>query len=213
MEQDDIDILERQEAYRGFFRVDRYRLRHRCFSGGWSGEILREVHERGSAVAVLLYDPDNDAVVLIEQFRLAAHLAGLAAWQIEIVAGIVDAGTAPADVARREVREEVGLEVIGDLVPVHRYLSSPGGSTERVDLFCARVDSRTAGGIHGLADENEDIRVLVPPFAEAMAMVESGTIANGFTLLALHWFAARREAMRRHWLQSQATKPAATAGS
>src|ERR1700737_642062 len=91
--EDPIEILECQTVYRGFFRVDRYRLRHRLFSGGSSVELSREVLERGNAAAVLLYDPERDAVVLVEQFRLAAHLAGFPPWQIEIVAGIVEPGT------------------------------------------------------------------------------------------------------------------------
>jgi ADP-ribose pyrophosphatase len=200
--EDPIEILECETVYRGFFRVDWYRLRHRLFSGGWSAELSREVLERGNAAAVLLYDPERDAVVLVEQFRLAAHLAGFPPWQIEIVAGIVEPGSTPADVARRETGEEAGVTVIGELVPIHRYLTSPGGTTETVDLFYGRVDSRSAGGIHGLAAEHEDIRVVVKTYAEAMALVESGTIVNAFTLLALHWFAANRERIRRDWLQS-----------
>ena len=196
---DAIEIIARETVWRGFFRVDRYRLCHRLFSGAWSAEISREVLERGSAAAVLLYDPDRDAVVLVEQFRLAAHLAGFAAWQTEIVAGIIAPGTAAPDVARRESVEEAGLAVIGDLVPVHRFLSSPGGTTESVTLFCGRVDSRGAGGIHGLADEHEDIRVIVKSYAEAMAMLADGKIDNGFALLALHWLARNREDIRRRW--------------
>src|SRR5882724_7704963 len=93
MADDSIEISARETLYRGFFRVDRYRLRHRLFSGGWSAELSREVLERGSAAAALLYDPERDAVVLVEQFRLAAHLAGRPAWQLEIVAGIIDPGS------------------------------------------------------------------------------------------------------------------------
>jgi ADP-ribose pyrophosphatase len=200
--EDPIEILESRTVYRGFFRVDRYRLRHRLFAGGWSTELSREVLERGNAAAVLLYDPERDAVVLVEQFRLAAHLAGFAPWQIEIVAGIVESGSAPADVARRETGEEAGVTVIGELVPIHRALTSPGGTTETVDLFCGRVDSRSAGGIHGLAAEHEDIRVVVKTYAETVELVESGVIVNAFTLLALHWFSANRERIRRSWLQS-----------
>ena len=195
-----VQILDREIAYQGFFRIERYRLRHRLHAGGWSPELEREVFERGAAVAVLLYDPERDAVVLVEQFRLAAHLAGFSAWQVEVVAGIVDRdGEAEPEVARREAQEEAGLAIRGELVPIHRCLTSPGGTTETVALFCGRVDSRNAGGIHGVASEHEDIKVVVRSYRDAMRLVRAQKIDNAFTLLALHWLAANRAALRRRW--------------
>jgi ADP-ribose pyrophosphatase len=199
LDEDAIAIRERRTAYSGYFRIDEFRLRHRLFAGGWSPELSREIFLRHNAAGILLYDPARDELVLIEQFRLAAHLAGFAAWQLEIVAGIIDKNESPAEVAQREAREEAGLAIIGDLVPIHRFLTSPGGSTETVDLFCGRVDSTNAGGVHGLADESEDIRVVVKSVAATMALLAEGGIENGFTLLALHWFAANREALRLNW--------------
>lgn len=199
MDEDAIDIRERKTVYQGFFRIDHFRLRHRLYAGGWSPELSREVFLRHNAAAILLYDPQRDTLVFIEQFRLPAHLAGFPAWQLEIVAGIIDRDE-PADaVARREAEEEAGLSVIGEIVPIHRFLPSPGGSTETVDLFCGRVDAGNAGGIHGLADESEDIKVVVKSVDEAFAMLEAGVIQNAFTLIALHWFAAKRETLRRLW--------------
>jgi ADP-ribose pyrophosphatase len=200
MSDDALHILGRETAYRGFFRVDRYRLRHRRYDGGWSGEIGREILERGNAVGILLYDPGRDAVVLVEQFRLAAHLAGCAAWQIEVVAGLVDhAGESEAEVARREAREEAGLTVLGELLPVHRFLTSPGALTERVSVFCGRVDAGDAGGIHGLAAEHEDIKAIVMSADEAIAQARGGKIDNAVTLIALYWLADNREMLRQSW--------------
>jgi ADP-ribose pyrophosphatase len=199
LDEDSIAINERETVYRGFFRVDHFLLRHRLFAGGWSAELSREVFLRHDAAGILLYDPQRDEIVLIEQFRLAAHLAGFAAWQLEIVAGIIDSDESAAAVARREAEEEAGLAVIGEVVPIHRFMTSPGGSTETVDLFCGRVDASAAGGIHGLADESEDIRVVVKSYVEAMELLNAGKIENGYTLLALHWLAANREALRRQW--------------
>ena len=84
-----IEILARDTAYDGFLRVDRYRLRHGLFGGGWSRDLVRERVERLRAAAVLLYDPDVDRVVLVEQFRIGAHEAGGGAWLLEIVGGYV----------------------------------------------------------------------------------------------------------------------------
>lgn len=195
-----IEIVDRKTAYQGFFRIDRYRLRHRLYSGGWSGELTREIFERGHAVGVLLYDPPRDALVLVEQFRLPAHLAGFPAWQLEIVAGIIDrSGESAVDVVRREAKEEAGLVIDGEVLPIHRYLTSPGGSTETVALYCGRVDSSDAGGIHGLADEQEDIKVVVRSYDETMALLAADRIDNGFTITALYWLAANRERLRREW--------------
>ncbi|HEV2546984.1 MAG TPA: NUDIX domain-containing protein [Stellaceae bacterium] len=200
MSDEALQILGRDVAYKGFFRIDRYRLRHRLFAGGWSAELTREVFERGRAVGVLLYDPARDAVVLVEQFRLPAHLAGFSAWQLEIVAGLVDHdGESELDVAHREAQEEANLILTGEIEPMHRFLTSPGGTTETVALFCARVDAAKAGGVHGLADEHEDIKVVVKSVREAMRLLRAGRIENVFTLAALYWLAANRARLRRAW--------------
>ena len=199
MTEGDFHIIEKSTLFQGYFRVDLYRFRHRLFAGGWSGEVRREVFERGHAVVVLPYDPERDAVVMIEQFRIGAAAAGLPMWQLEVVAGIIDQDESPESVARREAREEANCDII-DLVPVYHYLASPGGTSESVRLYCGRVDSRGLGGIHGLADEHEDIRVEVVPFAEARSRLESGRIGNASTIIALQWLALNREDLRRRWL-------------
>ena len=197
---DAVEILKRETIHQGFSRLDRYRLRHRLYAGGWSAEMEREIFERGKTVGVLLYDPERDEVILVEQFRLPAHLAGYSGWELEIVAGIVDhAGESAEDLARREAKEEAGVEVPGELIPVHRYMPSPGACTETVDILCGRVDARGAGGIHGLALEHEDIKVVVLSYREAMKLLRTDQIKNGLTTLALYWLAAHRAQLRRRW--------------
>ena len=195
---DGIELLDKSERYSGFFRINCYRLRHRLFAGGWSGVIEREVFERGHAVGVLPYDPVADSVVLIEQFRIGALVAGMSPWLIEVVAGIVEEGETPEEVARRETQEEAGLEIQA-LMPMCRYLVSPGGSSESVRLYCGRVDSRGAGGIHGLAEEHEDIRVDRLPYEEAMRLLEEGRVTNSVSLIALQWLALHRDRVRAAW--------------
>ncbi len=198
MNENDVEIIEKKVVYRGYFRIDRYRLRHRLFAGGWSPELVREVFERGHVAAVLPYDPASDSVVLIEQFRIGACAAKFAPWLVEIVAGVIEEGESPEEVARRETMEETGCAV-QDLAPVYTYLVSPGGTSESVNLFCGRVDARNAGGIHGNRSEHEDIRVGAVPFAEAAAKLKSGEIANGLALIALQWLAMNRDELRRRW--------------
>ena len=195
---DDIEILAREAAYQGYFRIDRYRLRHRLHAGGWSDEMAREVFERGHVAAVLPYDPDRDQVVLIEQFRIGAHAAGEPAWLTEIVAGVIDKDESAEEVARRETREETGCEHLG-LRPVLKYLSSPGGSSETVTLFLGRVDSSKAGGIRGLASEHEDIRVFTLPWTEVETGLRAGGFTNALALIALQWLALNRPAARSGW--------------
>jgi ADP-ribose pyrophosphatase len=84
-----VEILDQTVGYNGYFRIERYRLRHRLFSGTWSRELVREVFERGHAAAVLPYDPVLDQVVLIEQFRIGALQTPGDPWLVEIVAGII----------------------------------------------------------------------------------------------------------------------------
>jgi ADP-ribose pyrophosphatase len=193
-----VEIIEKRTPFRGYFQIDAYRLRHRTFDGGWTREISREVFERGHAAAVLLYDPDRDAVVLIEQFRTGAHAAGLEPWLIETVAGIIEPGEEAAEVVRREAQEEAGCDV-GDLEPIGTFILSPGGSSETMVLFCGRVDSGGAGGVHGLDHEDEDIRALVLPTDKALELLPAGRIVNATTALALQWLALNRERLRTAW--------------
>jgi ADP-ribose pyrophosphatase len=195
---ENVQIIGKSEAFRGYFRIVRYRFRHRLFAGGWSGEIQREVFERGHAVGVLPYDPEADTVVLIEQFRIGALAGGINPWQTEIVAGIVEHNEATEEVARREAREEAGLALLA-LMPICRYIVSPGGSSETVALFCGRINSRGVGGIHGLPEEHEDIRVDVLPFREAMKWLRDGRVPNAIGMIALQWLALNRDKVRAAW--------------
>lgn len=192
---DDVAVESREVAYRGYFRIDRYRLRHRLFAGGWSEPVVREVFERGQAVALILYDPDRDVLVLIEQFRAGVFAAGYGGevagvaspWLIEIIAGIIGEGETPEEVARREAMEEAGCS-IGDLQPVCRVFASPGASSETVDIFFAICAAPESGTLHGLDNEHEDIRVLVVPPEVAFAWIAEGRIVNGPSIVGLQWF-------------------------
>ncbi|MCK5276477.1 MAG: ADP-ribose diphosphatase [Alphaproteobacteria bacterium] len=199
MTRDDVDILDTETVWKGFFRMDRLRLRHRLFGGGWGQPITREVFERGHAAALLPYDPVRDEVVLIEQFRTGALTAGAEPWLVEIVAGIIEDGETAEDVVRRETVEEAGCEVT-DIVPIMDVFTTPGGSSERIAIFCGRVDARGIGGIHGLAGEGEDIRVFTESLDEALARLANGDITNIIAVAALQWLALNREKLRREWL-------------
>jgi ADP-ribose diphosphatase len=195
-----VRIRRKQTVYRGYFQLDRYTLRHRLYRGGWSAAVTREVFERGNTVGILLYDPPRDALVLVEQFRLPAYLAGFPPWQTEIVAGIIEnQRERPRAVAVREAQEETGIVLTAPPFLAQKFMTSPGGSTETFHLYCARVDSRGVAGLHGLPDEHEDIKVTVKRFGVAMNLALAGRIQNGPTVLALYWLAANRARLRRRW--------------
>ncbi len=196
---DAVEIVQRETVFRGYFRIDRYRLRHRTFAGGWSRELSREVFERGHCAALLPYDPRRDEVVLLQQFRLPALTAGFEPWLIEIVAGVLDRdGESTEQLARRESQEETGLTP-ERLEEVGTYLMSPGGSSESITLYCGEVDAAQAGGIHGLAEEGEDIKVLALPAEEAFAKLRKGEISNAIGAIALLWLEINRPSLRRRW--------------
>lgn len=196
-----VDILERVTAFQGYFRVDRYRLRHETFDGGMSAEITREIFERGHAAAALPYDPVRDEVVLLEQFRVGAHAAGREPWMIEIVAGIIEDGETPESLVQREMLEEAGLTTL-ELEPMATILTSPGGASETVHFFCARIDSSDAGGLFGLDHEGEDIRAFVVPGDDVADLLTSGQVENGHAVLALQWFLLNRDRLRQQWAPS-----------
>jgi len=195
---DNLEIIEKTVCYKGFFSISRLSLRHRKYDGEWSDVLTREIFERGHAVAVLPYDPVRDEVVLIEQFRVGALDFPASPWLIEIVAGIIDKGESAEEVAHREMAEEAGC-VIEQLEHVCDYLVSPGGTTESTALYCGRVDATELGGVHGLADEGEDIKVSVVSFEEAIALLNSGRINSASPIIALQWLILNRDRLQREW--------------
>jgi ADP-ribose diphosphatase len=198
MKNNDVEILEKTICFEGFFRLERYRLRHRLFNGDWSRPVQRELFERGHAAAVLPYDPVRDEVVLIEQFRVGAMTAPGGPWLLEIVAGIIEDNEVAEDVVKREGIEEAGC-VISDLIPLYDYLVSPGGTTERIALFCGRVDATQAGGVHGVSEEGEDIKVHVVTLDAALKLLKSGRINSASSIISLQWLALNRDDVHTLW--------------
>ncbi|PWC12905.1 ADP-ribose diphosphatase [Brenneria corticis] len=197
-DKDDVEIIAREKLYNGFFSLVRYRFRHRLFNGEMSEEVSREIFERGHAVVLLPYDPVRDEVVLAEQIRIAAYDTSVSPWLLELVAGMIEPGESLEQVARREAQEEAGLAV-GRCRQIVSYLASPGGTSERLTVMVGEVDARTAAGIHGLAEENEDIRVHVVSREQAYQWVEDGIIDNAASVIALQWLALHHEKLRNTW--------------
>jgi ADP-ribose pyrophosphatase len=189
-------------VFDGHFQMVRYRLRHWQFAGGFGPALAREVFLRGHAAAVLPYDPVRDEVALVEQFRVGALETPYDPWLLEPVAGIIEGDESPEELARREALEEAGVEIL-DLAAVCSCFMSPGGSSEIVHVFIGRIDARGAGGVFGLPDEGEDIKVHLLPFAQLQAWLDEGRLRVASTLLAAQWLARHHAALRARWCQAE----------
>ncbi len=199
---DNVQVVEKTTPFSGYFQVDHYTLKHRRFDGGWTGEISREVFERGHAAAVLPYDPVADRVVIIEQFRTGAFAAGQQPWLLEFVAGIIEEGEKPEEVVRRESVEEAGV-VLGPMEFIGHFLVTPGGSSEMLYLYCGMVDSQGVGGYHGIEAEGEDIKVITLPFEQAVARFSGDGPHNMTAVVAMQWLQLNRDRLRAAWAGSE----------
>ncbi|MWN31546.1 MULTISPECIES: ADP-ribose diphosphatase [unclassified Gilliamella] len=198
-DKNDVVNLTKKVLYKGFFSLFEYRFQYRKFDGSMSEVVAREILERGHAVVLLAYDAKRDDVVLIEQIRIAAIETQDSPWMLELIAGMMDhENESYEDVARREAMEEAGVTV-GRCKPIISYLASPGGLTEQLHILVGEVDSSTAKGIHGLAEENEDIKVHVVSRSQAYQWVEDGIINNAASIIALQWLELNHESLKKEW--------------
>lgn len=197
----DVKILSEESAYEGFFKIKKYKLKHRKFANDWSNELSRELFIRPPVAAALPYDPNQDKVVLIQQFRLGA-LADPCPWLIEIVAGVNDhEENDPEKLIHRELAEESQLEA-HYLHKIYEYWTSPGGSNEYLTLYCAKVTAPNESKICGLEAEDEDILVRSFDTKEAFAMLAKGVFRNAITIIALQWLQLHKSTLDRQWKDS-----------
>ena len=186
-----VDIRDTGLEYEGFIRIERADLAFEKFSGEMSRAVRRYRYHRGDVAAVMIYDAGRDRVLLIRQFRYAVHARTGDGWVIECVAGIQEKGESIEAVARREVLEETGLKLAGlDLLA--EYFFSPGGSSDKVHLFLGTLeDPERSLGVHGVAQEEEDIQAGWVPLSQALEMARSGQIQDAKTLIGLHMLEGR----------------------
>ncbi len=193
----DVEVENVRTAYDGFFRIEVHALRVRRFDGTMA-PLKRELLERGRSVCILPYDPRTDRVLLIRQFLIGAFTAGCAPRPLQVVAGMVDDNETDEQAVRREALEEAGC-AIRRIIAAQAFLPSPGGTSECVTAFCGEADLETAGGLHGVAAEDEDIRVEVVDADVAIELLDTGAIQSGPAVVILSWFARHRDRLRREW--------------
>ncbi len=184
-----------ETVFQGFFKMTRMVVQHRLFGGGWSKPLTRELFQRGDAVGVLLYDPRNQLVGLVEQFRPGALNEPRGPWQYEVVAGMMKADERPEQVAMRELQEETGVEV-EKLLPICDYLVSAGGTDEKMHMFCGLVDLSQRGGVFGHDGEGEDILFQVWSYDETLQAFSQGLLNSAAMSVALFWLQLNHQRLR-----------------
>ncbi|MDA9598988.1 NUDIX domain-containing protein [bacterium] len=191
----DYRIESRETVFQGFFRISKLIIRHRLFGGGWSKALGRELFQRGDAVGVLLYDPRRHAIGLVEQFRAGALNDQHGPWQYEVVAGMIEPGQTPEQVAAKELQEEAGIEV-EKLLPITDYLVSAGGTDEKMHMYCGLCDLHSREGVFGAEQEGEDILFQVWPYDDVMAAQAEGLLNSAALTLGLFWLQLNIENLR-----------------
>jgi nudix-type nucleoside diphosphatase (YffH/AdpP family) len=155
-----------------------------------NGEVQtqsREAYDRGNGATILLYHPEQKTVILTRQFRLPTYINGNESGMlIEACAGLLDNENAE-DCIKRETEEETGYK-ISKVRKIFEAYMSPGSVTEILHFFIAeyRNDMKVSEG-GGAEHEEENIEVLEIPIDQAMAMIESGEIKDGKTILLLQF--------------------------
>jgi ADP-ribose pyrophosphatase len=193
-----VELIERERVYDGFFALERLRLRHERFAGGWTDVLRREWLIQRRAAAILPFDPARSTVLLVEQFRAGALDGPGGPWIIEAPAGLMEAGENAEALARRELLEECGLEA-GRLEHALDYWASPGATSEMVHVFIGEVVLPMEVGVHGLAQEGEDIKSHVLDLDTAFEWLDRGRVQGASGLVALQWLRVHHARLRVSW--------------
>lgn len=194
-----VKIISRSVEFEGWHTLEVITLQPKSLKhDGWAGSMSREMYYCGTVVCALLYVPETDEILLNEQFRIGAFMAGDSdPWLYECAAGMIDEGEEPEDAVRREAVEETGCRIL-DLEFIGSAYPSPGGTDEKFLLYCGRI-GKPEPGLYGLEEEGEEIRTHLFPATEAIRMLDVGEITNAATVICLHWLARNHPRLRKKW--------------
>jgi ADP-ribose pyrophosphatase len=189
-----VAIADSELLAKGFREYRRYRFKLPDEDAALPPRI-RDVLCAGRVAAVLPIDLERDEVVLLRQFRFAAHLANGKGELVEIVAGRVEGSEQPIETALRESIEEIGVAP-SPLVELFTFLPTPGITDEEITLCLGIVDAAQVPERAGAAAEREETRPLRVPIDTALAALAQGTMRNGVLIIALQWLALNRARLR-----------------
>lgn len=184
---DEVKIQSREYLFRGFIQVEKVSLQHRLFNQTEYTPILqRELIHRPEAAGVLIYDDAQQKFALIEQFRVGAMDDSNSAWQLEIIAGVLDGDESPESCIRRESLEESGCE-IDELEHLFSFYPSAGACSELFHLYSAQARLPEQGGVFGMPDEGENIQLHLIDYSEVTHLLSNGRLRNAPVIMALQW--------------------------
>ncbi len=181
-----VKIIEEKVLSNNWYVLKKIIFDYRNKKDEWQTQS-REAYDRGNGATILLYNVDNQTVVLTEQFRMPTYVNGNETGMlIEACAGLLDKDN-PEDCIRRETEEETGYR-IGEVKKVFEAYMSPGSVTEILYFFVAEYSkSMKVNDGGGAEHEQENIDVLEIPFTKALKMIETGEIKDGKTIMLLQY--------------------------
>jgi nudix-type nucleoside diphosphatase (YffH/AdpP family) len=181
-----VEVISRRRVFDGFFKIDEARLRFERYDGSMGEEVRRLNFERGDSAAALLVDGKARKVYLVEQFMYPT-LAKAGGWMETVAAGMIEKGETPKQAIRREILEETGFAA-KRIEAIATFFVSPGGSSERIFLFCALISysARVAAG-GGVASEHEDIKLVAWRVDKFLARIAAGGFPDAKTIVAGYW--------------------------
>lgn len=210
-------ITKTTPEYKGFLTLNKIEIEKDLHEGG-KQNMTWLVLERGNAVGILAYDPKTDEVLLVNEMRPGILAAGDYPYTDTLPAGGIAKGETPIDAAIRETKEETGLALRGARIIHDRAYVSAGGTSESISIVFGTVDMSKAGGIHGLAEEAENIKSTVLKSDAFMARIKSGEINDLKTMVAGYWLQENKLQLQLDYQQSlkdtfkkEADAPAAAA--
>lgn len=184
---DDVTIEKTETIFKGFLQIERVSLRHRLFNKSTQGPLLtRELVHRKQAAGVLLYSDQQQKFALIEQFRIGAIKDPVSPWQLEVIAGVLDGDESPESCIRRESLEESGCD-LDQVEHLFSFYPSAGACDEIFHLYSAAIMLPEQGGVFGLADEGEDIRLHIIEYHQLEQLLQSQRLCNAPVIMALQW--------------------------
>ena len=183
----DVEIQSREYAFKGFVQVEKVSLRHRLFNQTeYTSAIQRELIRRKEAAGVLIYNDQQQKFALIEQFRVGAIDDEISPWQLEIIAGVLDGDESPESCIRRESIEESGCE-LNQIKHLFSFYPSAGACDEIFHLYVAQAALPAEGGVFGMPDESENIKLHIIDYSDLGILLQSNRLKNAPVIMALQW--------------------------
>ncbi len=183
---DKVKILDTKILSDNWYTLKKITYQVKKSNGEWQTQ-KREAYDRGNGATILLYNKQQQTVILTRQFRLPTFINGNdTGMLIEACAGLLDKDN-PEDCIRRETEEETGYKV-SHVQKIYEAYMSPGSVTELIYFFIAEyTHSMKVNEGGGVDHEQEDIEVLEVSIDNAFKMISTGEIKDGKTIMLLQY--------------------------